>query len=158
MFKETIYLQPLGRESTLIEKPFKLSTIDTIPNCAYTNYAIFFRLRDEEKSRAVELLKSGLMHTLAQAQHLCGTIEKDEQGRYSFVQKRESKVQVVIHNMDPNTGIPTLDDIEKGHFGGETLKDINLWSELFHPITPYRVEKTDNNQNRHSNDDMGRGA
>ncbi|QBZ66665.1 hypothetical protein PoMZ_13648 [Pyricularia oryzae] len=128
MFKETIYLQPLGRESTLIEKPFKLSTIDTIPNCAYTNYAIFFRLRDEEKSRAVELLKSGLMHTLAQAQHLCGTIEKDEQGRYSFVQKRESKVQVVIHNMDPNTGIPTLDDIEKGHFGGETLKDINLWS------------------------------
>lgn len=141
MSKETIYLQPLGRESTLIEKPFKLSTIDTIPNCAYTNYAIFFRLRDEDKSRAVELLKSGLMHTLAQAQHLCGTIEKDEQGRYSFVQKRESMVQVVIHDMDPNAGIPTLDDIEKGHFGGETLKDINLWSGPFHPITSQRVEK-----------------
>ncbi|TLD13432.1 uncharacterized protein PgNI_02718 [Pyricularia grisea] len=30
--------------------------------------------------------------------------------------------------MDPNAGIPTLDNIEKGHFGGETLKDISFWS------------------------------
>ncbi|KAL5884461.1 hypothetical protein ACKVWC_003428 [Pyricularia oryzae] len=55
-------------------------------------------------------------------------MEKDEQGRYSFVQKRESRVQVVIHDMDPNAGIPTLDDIEQGYFGGKTLKDISLWS------------------------------
>ncbi|TLD04262.1 uncharacterized protein PgNI_12098 [Pyricularia grisea] len=110
MSKEIIYFQPLGRELTLIKKQFKLFTINTIPNCVYTNYAIFFRFRDKDKSRAVELLKSGLMYTFAQ-----------------------SIVQVVIYNMDPNAGIPTLDNIEKGHFGGETLKDISIptiiWGE-----------------------------
>lgn len=143
MSKQTIYFQPLGWESNPVEK-LKLFTIDTIPNCAYNNYAIFFRLRDEEESRAVELLKSGLKCTLAQAKHLCGTMEKDEQGRYSFVQKRESRVQVVIHDMDPNAGIPTLDDIEQGYFGGKTLKDISLWSKPFHPTTFHYLDKAYN--------------
>ncbi|TLS20738.1 uncharacterized protein PpBr36_10967 [Pyricularia pennisetigena] len=97
-------------------------------SCAYTNYAVFFRLGDEEKCRAVQLLGSGLERTLAQTRHLCGTIEKDVQGGYSFVKRRESSVQVVIHNMDPNAGNPTLDDLEKGHFGGESMKDVKLWS------------------------------
>ncbi|TLS31091.1 hypothetical protein PpBr36_02291 [Pyricularia pennisetigena] len=43
--------------------------------------------------------------------------------------------------MDPNAGIPTLNNIEKGHFGGEILKNISFWNKPFHPIIPYRVEK-----------------
>ncbi|TLD33202.1 hypothetical protein PspLS_00293 [Pyricularia sp. CBS 133598] len=126
--KEIVEIRPLGWETDPEEERYKLSTIDPTPNCAYNNYGIFFRLPDSEKSRAVELLKSGLERTLAQARHFCGTIEKDEQGGYSFVKKRESSVQVVIHDMDPNAGYPSLDDIEKGHFGGESLKDVKLWS------------------------------
>ncbi|KAL5903096.1 hypothetical protein ACKVV7_011404 [Pyricularia oryzae] len=125
---KVLHLRPLGWESDPEEERFRLSTIDTVTSCAYTNYAVFFRLGDEEKCRAVQLLESGLERTLAQTRQLCGTIEKDVQGGYSFVKRRESSVQVVIHNMDPNAGNPTLDDLEKGHFGGESMKDVKLWS------------------------------
>ncbi|KAI6516271.1 hypothetical protein MCOR05_011715 [Pyricularia oryzae] len=128
MSMKVLHLRPLGWESDPEEERFSLSTIDTMTSCAYNNYAVFFRLGDEEKCRAVQLLESGLERTLAQARHLCGTIEKDVQGGYSFVKRRESSVQVVIHDMDPNAGNPTLDGLEKGHFGGESKKDVKLWS------------------------------
>lgn len=131
--KEIVEIRPLGWETDPEEERYKLSTIDPTPNCAYTNYGIFFRLQDSDKSRAVELLRSGLERTLAQARHFCGTIEKDEDGGYSFVKRRESSVQLVIHYMDPSDGYPSLDDIERGNFGGESLKDVKFWSKFCAP-------------------------
>lgn len=56
----SLFCVPQPGESDTEEERFGLST----------NYAVFFRLRDEEKSRAVELLTCGLQRTLGQGRHL----------------------------------------------------------------------------------------
>jgi hypothetical protein len=122
----------LGWEHDPEEERFKLSVIDHTLNCAYTHYAVFFRLDDDaEKSRAVNVLRAGLEKTLSQARHMCGTIEPDPDGGHSFVKKKDSAVQFVVHRLDPRDHHPSLDDIERSHFSGHSLRDINLWSRLF---------------------------
>ncbi|GJC85391.1 trichothecene 3-O-acetyltransferase tri101 [Colletotrichum liriopes] len=126
--RQSFQLLPLGQENDPEEERFKLSTIDPTPNCAYNHYALFFRLEDSEKSRAVDVLKAGLERTLSQARYLCGTIEKDLEGGYSFVKRRDSTVQFVLHRLDPHGNHPSLDDIEKSYFSGQSLQDVHLWS------------------------------
>lgn len=129
--RQILQLRPLGWENDAEEERFKFSTIDYILNCAYTHYAIFFRLDDDKKSHAVDILKSGLERTLSQARHMCGTIEPDPEGGLSFVKRKESSVQFVVHWLDPLDHHPTLDDIEKAHFSGHNgLRDINIWGGL----------------------------
>ncbi|KAK2003328.1 hypothetical protein LX36DRAFT_625218 [Colletotrichum falcatum] len=126
--RQVFQLRPLGWENDPKEERFKLSVIDSTLNCAYNHYALFFRLQDSEKSRAVDIMRSGLERTLSQARYLCGTIEKDVDGGYSFVKRKESAVQFVVHWLDPHGNHPSLDEIEKSYFSGHSLQDINLWS------------------------------
>ncbi|EMD67887.1 hypothetical protein COCSADRAFT_349151 [Bipolaris sorokiniana ND90Pr] len=127
--RQSFQLRPLGWEHDPAEERFKLSTIDHTLNCAYTHYAIFFRLEDARKTDAVDVLRAGLERTLSQARHMCGTIEPDPEGGLSFVKRRDSTVQFVVHWLDPLGQHPSLDDIEKAHFSGrDGLRDINLWS------------------------------
>ncbi|KAK1988360.1 transferase [Colletotrichum cereale] len=125
--RQVFQLRPSGWEQDPDEERFKLSTIDPTPNCAYNHYALFFRLEDSDKSRAVDILKAGLERTLSQARYLCGTIEKDVEGSYCFVKRKDSTVQFVVHQLDPLGNHPSLDDIERSHFSGQSLQDVNLW-------------------------------
>ncbi|KAK1961024.1 hypothetical protein LY78DRAFT_741169 [Colletotrichum sublineola] len=126
--RQVFQLRPSGWEHDPEEERFKLSIIDPTLNCAYNHYALFFRLEDSEKSRAVDILKAGLERTLSQARYLCGTIEKDVEGGYSFVKRKESTVQFIVHRLDPDGNHPSLDDIEQSYFSGHSLQDVNLWS------------------------------
>ncbi|KAJ4387462.1 hypothetical protein N0V93_008054 [Gnomoniopsis smithogilvyi] len=127
--RRVVQLHPFGWENDPEEERFKLSTIDYTLNCAYTHYAVFFRLDDADKARAVDILRAGLERTLGQAKHMCGTIEPDPEGGLSFVKKKDSTVAFVVHWLDPLDHYPSLDDIEKAHFSGHNgLRDINLWS------------------------------
>ncbi|TDZ27509.1 Trichothecene 3-O-acetyltransferase [Colletotrichum sidae] len=126
--REVFQLRPLGWEQDPEEERFKLSTLDPTPQCAYNHYVLFFRLEDAKKSEAVEVVKTGLQKTLSQARYMCGTIEHDPEGGLSFVKRKDSAVQFVVHRLDPNGEHPSLDTIEKAHFSGHSLQDVNLWS------------------------------
>jgi hypothetical protein len=80
------------------------------------------------------VLKAGLERTLSQARHLVGTIEKDADGRHSFVKRRNSTVKLVVQYLDaPEDNFPSFADIEAAHFVGTALGDINLLSNA--PMT-----------------------
>ncbi|KAK1621899.1 transferase [Colletotrichum phormii] len=126
--RETHHLRPTGWELDPEEERFKLSTLDPTPQSAYNHYVLFFRLDDEKKNDAVDILKAGLQKTLSQARYMCATIERDPEGGHSFVKKKESAVRFIVHRLNPNGSYPSLDNIEASYFSGNSLRDINLWS------------------------------
>jgi hypothetical protein len=93
---EVFHLHPLDWENDPEEERFKVSTLDYLTACTYNNFALFFRLDDGDKSKAVGVLKEGLERTLSQARHLCGTMEKDPEGGHSFVKKKDSIVCLFV--------------------------------------------------------------
>ncbi|KAL3483930.1 hypothetical protein BJX62DRAFT_248896 [Aspergillus germanicus] len=92
------HIHPLRWENDPEEERFKVTALDYLSVQTYNNYALFFRLADEDKHDAAEVLKAGLERTLSQARHLCGIIEKDTAGGHSFCKKRDSTVQFVKAN------------------------------------------------------------
>ncbi|KAG7438240.1 hypothetical protein Forpi1262_v001994 [Fusarium oxysporum f. sp. raphani] len=99
--------------------------------CIYNTYALFFKLDDAGKGRAVELLRAGLKRTLSQARHYCSAIKKDPGGGHSFAKKRDSTVRSFVSGwmllrMKPN--ISSFEDLEKTHFSAVTLSDLETWS------------------------------
>lgn len=140
MAHEEILLRPTGWESDPEEERFKLSVIDCVPTCSYNHYVVFWRLGDEEKEKAVDVLRRGLEQTLSEARHLCGTIEKDAEGGHSFVKRRDSTVRLLIRRYDTadHAHRPSMDDMVATHFAGRTLGDLGDWgkappSPLFTP-------------------------
>ncbi|KAJ4152359.1 hypothetical protein NW754_004152 [Fusarium falciforme] len=127
--QQVYYLHPFGWENDPDEERFPVSTLDYLTACTYNNYALFFRLDDADKPRAVEVLKAGLERTLSQSRHYCGTIEKDPGGGHSFVKKKDSTVRFVVQWLDsPHHDYPSFDEIEKKHFNAVALGDLELWS------------------------------
>ncbi|KAM0493671.1 hypothetical protein ACHAP8_009116 [Fusarium lateritium] len=134
--KYAYHLHPFGWENDPPEERFKVTTLDYLTVCTYNNYALFFKLDDSEKKRALEILKTGLERTLAQARHYCCTIEKDPGGGHSFVKKRDSTVLFSVHWLDAARDIekyPSFEDLERTHFSAVTLGDLEQWS--VHPMT-----------------------
>lgn len=78
-------LYPSGWEHDAEEERSKLSIIDFTLNCAYSRYAILFRLKDANKDEAVDAIRARHERTLSQARHMCGTIEADGGFGLSFV-------------------------------------------------------------------------
>ncbi|KAJ0382969.1 hypothetical protein COL922a_011447 [Colletotrichum nupharicola] len=100
----------------------------------YNNYALFFRLNDEQKSQVAHILKKGLERTLSQTRHLVGTIEKDEDGHHSIVKRKSSTVKLVVQYIDlPADVFPSFSDVGKAHFLSAKLGDINILSNA--PMT-----------------------
>lgn len=135
--QETLHLRPTEWENDPEEERIKLSTIDPTPNCSYTHYVVFFRLDDNAKQQAADVLKLGLERTLSQARYLCGKIEKDPEGEgegggLSFVKRRDTTVRLVLKHLDAPEDAdkyPSLDDIERAHFACQALgPDLALWS------------------------------
>ncbi|KAL7627871.1 hypothetical protein AAE478_002066 [Parahypoxylon ruwenzoriense] len=132
--QEVIRLCPFGWENDPEEERFKVSTLDYLTACTYTNFAIFFKLDDADKNKTVGVLVEGLERTISQARHLCGTIEKNPGGGHSFVKKRHSTVQFFVQCLDsPEDNYPFFDDIQKAYFRTSALGDLNLWS--VYPMT-----------------------
>ncbi|KAK2043076.1 acyltransferase [Colletotrichum somersetense] len=131
---EEFHIRPLGWESGPKEERFKISTLDYMSPRSYNIYALFFKVKDEEKRKVAAVLKEGLERTLAQAKHLVGNIEKDEDGSHSFVKRKNSTVKLVVQYLDsPDDKFPSLEEIEKAHFVTTTLGDIKVLSNA--PMT-----------------------
>ena len=129
--QDVYYIHPSGWEGDPEEERFKVSTLDYLTVCTYNNYALFFRLEDDEKSRVVEVLIAGLERTLSQARHLCGVIEKDPAGGHSFVKKKDSTVRLFVQWLDSpdvSEDYPSLDEIHDGNYRTSLLGDIQRWS------------------------------
>ncbi|KZL80110.1 acyl transferase [Colletotrichum incanum] len=85
-------------------------------------------------SKAAAVLKEGLERMLAQAKHLVGTIEQDEDGPRSFVKRKNSTAKFVVQYLDsPENKFPSFAEIEKAHVVTTTLGDINVLSNA--PMT-----------------------
>ncbi|KAL4949174.1 hypothetical protein BDW69DRAFT_198300 [Aspergillus filifer] len=126
MPKQDIFdLLPLGWEDDPEEERFKISTLD------------YLSLGGAEKDRVVEVLKTGLVRTLSQARHVCGTIGKDPTGGHSFVKKRDSTVRFVVQSLDAPEECevyPSFDDIAEHNFCGSALDNLDDWTIA--PIPP----------------------
>ncbi|KAI5859536.1 acyltransferase [Durotheca rogersii] len=122
---EEYNLHPWGYENGPEERTARLSTLDYLAACTYNNYTLFFKLDDgADRAKIASILKEGLERTLAQAWHLVGTIEKNEDGGHSFVNKKDSTVGFVVQYLDtPEDDYPSFSDLEKGHFTTASLGD-----------------------------------
>ncbi|KAM0432099.1 hypothetical protein ACHAQK_009774 [Fusarium lateritium] len=129
--KRVFHLHPLGWENDPEEERFRVTTLDYLTVCTYNNYALFFRLNDGDKERVVEILKTGLERTVAQARHYCGTIEKDPSSGHSFTRKKGSTVDFIVQWLDAPEDAdkyPSFEDLEKTNFSAVGLGDLEAWS------------------------------
>jgi hypothetical protein len=128
MPEQQVYrIHPFGWENDPEGGRFKVTTLDYSSVQTYNNYALFFRLADEDKHNAAEVLKAGLERTLSEARHLCGTIEKDTAGGHSFCKKKASTVQCVVQWLESEE-YPSFDEMEQSHFSAVKLGNLNTWS------------------------------
>jgi hypothetical protein len=138
---ELYQLRPLGWETDPEEESIRFSSLDYLAACTFNSYALFFKLKDEERSTAVTILKEGLERTLAQCRQLVGTVEKNEHDDdHSFVKKRNSTVKFVVKYFEPEDAAPSMSDLEKAHFvssGFDTnsfvVDGIGIWREARMP-------------------------
>ncbi|EHK26104.1 uncharacterized protein TRIVIDRAFT_35703 [Trichoderma virens Gv29-8] len=130
--QEAFHLHPLGWENDPEQETFGMSTLDYLTAMSYNNYALFFKMEDAMKSRAVEIMKEGLSRTISQARHLCCTIEKNTSGSgYMYLKKKDSTVRLFVQWLDSPEDAdkyPSFEDIEKAHFSAVPLGDLKLWS------------------------------
>jgi len=124
---EEYQLHPLGWEKDPEEERFRFSSLDYLAACTYNSWATFLRLKDdseEEKAKAVEVLKAGLERTLAQCRQLVGNIEKNpDDDDHSFVKKRDSTVKLVVKSFDASDNVPSFSELEAAHFAPSKLGD-----------------------------------
>lgn len=121
---EEYQLRPLGWENDPEVERLRFSSLDYLAACTYNSYALFFKLKDEERPRTLAALKEGLERTLAQCRQLVGTIEKnDDNDDHSFVKKRDSTVKLVVKYFEAEDNAPSMSDIEKAHFASSSLGD-----------------------------------
>lgn len=118
-----------GWENDPLEERFKLSTLDYLSAQTYNNYALYFTLPDREKPNALKVLREGLRYALADARHLCGTVERDPNGGHSFVKWKDSAVPLIVQYLDgPYNYVPSFDELAETHFATSKLGDVRLIS------------------------------
>jgi hypothetical protein len=130
MRKEVIHVHPTGWESDPEDEYFKLSTLDYCVAQVFVNYALFFKLSDDDKPKTIPVLKRGLEITLSQCRQLCGILEPHPDGGLAFHKKRESTVEFHVQWLDrpdDEGKYPSFEDLEKRHFVSQALGDINTW-------------------------------
>ncbi|KAK7740745.1 hypothetical protein SLS53_005213 [Cytospora paraplurivora] len=144
--EETHHVHPSGWENDPEEERFKLSLFDPIILVVYCHFALYFRLDDdaEQKETVATVLREGLEKTLSQVRHLCGTIEKDKGGGFSFVKKRDTTVKYVVKWLD-TPEYPSIDDIEGASFSCKSLGDLSLWGLKEMPYGEGRPESSPQN-------------
>lgn len=130
--QEVFELHPAGWESDPADEYFKLSTLDYCVGQVYTNYALFFKLPDAEKPKAVEVLRKGLEITLSQCRQLVGHLEEhpDGSGGLCFHKRKNDTVQFHVQWLDgpeDKGKYPSFEELEKRHFVSQTLGSMDTW-------------------------------
>lgn len=129
--EEVVYLvRPSGWEADPAEERFKLSLFDPIILVVYCHFALYLRLEDdsaESRVKVARVMRQGLAKTLSQVRHLCGKLEKDPEGGFSFVKKRDTAVKFVVKMLDAPE-YPSIDDIEKASFSCSSLRDLKAFA------------------------------
>lgn len=131
MSTENIFhLRPTGWENDPQEERFELSGLDYCVTCSWLPLALFFKLEDIDKPPVLETLKHGLERTLSQTRQLCGRLEQDPNGGFSFVKRRDSTVPFHVQHLDglkDKGKYPGLDQLEKGYFNAAVLGEEKTW-------------------------------
>ncbi|KAL1953356.1 hypothetical protein VTO42DRAFT_2977 [Malbranchea cinnamomea] len=129
--QEIFELRPAGWESDPPEEFFRLSTLDYCVGQVYTNYALFFKLSDEEKPKIVPVLKRGLEITLSQCRPLCGVLEEHpDGGGLCFHKEKENTVQFHVQWLDgpeDEGKYPSFEELESRHFVSQALGNMDTW-------------------------------
>jgi hypothetical protein len=126
---EEHHIRPKGWENDPEEERLRFSSFDYLSACTYNCYAIYFKLEDEDRAIAIELLKKGLEVTLSQCRQLVGVIEKNpDNDDHSYVKKRDSTVKFVVKYFTAEDNVPSLSFIEHSHFVSSTLGDLNQFA------------------------------
>lgn len=127
--QEVFELHPTGWVSDPANEFFKLSTLDYCVAQVYNNFALFFKLTDAEKPKAVSILKHGLEVTLSQCRQLVGRLEEHSDGGLCFHKKKEDTVQFHVQWLDgpEDKKYPSFDELEKRHFVSQALGPIETW-------------------------------
>ncbi|KAL4999860.1 hypothetical protein BDV10DRAFT_200515 [Aspergillus recurvatus] len=129
--QEVFEVHPVGWESDPSDEYFKLSTLDYCVAQVYTNYALFFRLSDVDRSEIISVLRRGLEITLSQCRQLCGVLEEHPDGGLCFHKKRQDTVEFHVQWLDgpeDKDTYPSFDDLEKRHFVSQALGNIGTWT------------------------------
>ena len=127
---DILELHPAGWETDPPGERFKHCTLDYCVGQVYTNWALFFKPPDAEKTRSVEVLKRGLMVTLSQCRRLCGYLEEHHDGGLCFHKRREDTVEFHVQWLDgpeDEGKYPTFDELESQHLVSGSLGGINTW-------------------------------
>ncbi|KAL2120102.1 hypothetical protein VTJ04DRAFT_4128 [Mycothermus thermophilus] len=129
MPETTVYeLHPLGWETDPEEERLTFGILDYFSGRIYDAYALFFKLPDEARSKALAVLKEGLEKTLAQCRHMVGTLEQDKDTYECFFhKKRDTTVKLIVKYFGPEDGVPSLEEIEKAHYASGFL-DVTKFS------------------------------
>lgn len=130
MRNEIINLQPAGWETDPDDEFFKLSTLDHCVPPLFNPNILIFKLLDDDKPKAAQVLKSGLEFMLSQCRQLCGTLEEHPDGGLCFHKKKDSTVEFHIQWLDSTEDedkYPSFDELEDRHFVSQALGDINTW-------------------------------
>lgn len=128
--QQVYHIHSLGWENDPDEERYRVSPLDYVGTCVFTNYALFFKLGDEDKVKALEVLRCGLERTLSQTRHLSSTIEQGPDGDHWFVRRRENTVELHAQWLDaPGEAdkYPSLQDMEDSHFTTQALGNLDLW-------------------------------
>ncbi|KAL4771723.1 hypothetical protein BDW60DRAFT_207789 [Aspergillus nidulans var. acristatus] len=126
--QEVFELRPEGWQSDPSDEYFKLSTLDYCVAQVYTNYALFFRLSEVDKSKIICVLRRGLEITLSQCRQLCGVLEEHPDGGLCFHKKKQDTVQFHVQWLDAaedKDTYPSFEDLEERHFVSQALGNIN---------------------------------
>lgn len=127
---EILELHPDGWETDPPEEVFKLSTLDYCVGQVYCNWALFFKIPDEEKPNTVEILKHGLEKTLSQCRQLCGYLEEHPDGGLCFRKERGNTVEFHVQWLDgpeDEGEYPTFEELEGQHFTSRSLGSMDTW-------------------------------
>ncbi|KAF3761878.1 hypothetical protein M406DRAFT_342569 [Cryphonectria parasitica EP155] len=156
--EEVYQIYPSGWQDDPDEERIKLSLFDPIILVTYCQFALYFRLDDDDdddgdsdsheqqrkRERIAKVLKLGLAKTLSQVRHFCGTIEKDPEGGFSFVKRRDTSIKYVVKSLE-GPAYPSFGDIERASFSCRSLGDLSEYSIAELPYGEGRPESDPNN-------------
>jgi hypothetical protein len=127
---EVFELHPAGWESDPADEYFKLSTLDYCVGQVFTNYAVFFKLTDEEKPKTIPVLKRGLEVLFSQCRPLAGRVEAHPDGGWCFHRRKDDTVEFHVQWLDgpEDAGkYPSFTELKEKHFSSRSLGNMDTW-------------------------------
>ena len=128
--QEVFELHPDGWDSDPADECHRLSTLDYTAPLVHVNFALLFKLGDEQKKHVAWVLKRGLEIVLSQCRQLCGVVEQHRDGGLCLHKKKDSTVEFYVQWLDGAEDAdkyPSFEELEAGHFTSQALGNLNTW-------------------------------